>query len=189
MVPVRNNFDFDRNMDAIEEAIENAGEEGGDFGDFMKGIEQNLMHMMKESAKVPETAMEHWQAFYAAVNWTETWIRALLTFHIVIFSIVVLARKSETAQTLLFFLVCGLIFLSEYLNSYCSIHWQEFATQNYFDNHGVFAATVYSGPLLIIALFQLVSTKTHASLASHLLTLNFSFFAGKLSRSVFFCTN
>lgn len=123
----------------------------------MKDIEQSMLHMMKESAKAPATALEHWQAFSAAVDWTENWIRALLACHVILFSVVIFTRKSADAQTFLFLLVCALIFISEYLNSYCSSNWQQFSKQDYFDKNGVFAATVYSGPLLIIALLQLVS--------------------------------
>lgn len=144
-------------MEDIADEIESGGEGGGDFGDFMKGIEESMLHMMKESAKAPETAMEHWQAFAAAIDWSETWIRALLGFHVVMLLVAFLTRNSVNAQTVLFLLICGLIFVSEYLNSYCAVNWQLFARQNYFDLHGVFAGTLYAGPLLIIALFQLVS--------------------------------
>lgn len=144
-------------MEDIVDEIETGGEEGGDFGDFMKGIEESMLHMMKESAKVPETAMEQWQAFAAAIDWSETWIRGLLGFHVAMLFVAFLTRNSINAQTVLFLLICGLIFISEYLNTYCAANWQLFARQNYFDPHGVFAGTLYAGPLLIIALFQLVS--------------------------------
>lgn len=145
-------------MEEIANEIEIDGvDEGGDFGDFMKGIEESMLRMMKESAKAPETALQHWQAFVAAIDWTETWIRALLTFHVVLLMVAFLTRNSINAQTALFLSICGLIFISEYLNSYCAMNWQQFARQNYFDVHGVFAGTLYAGPLLIIALFQLVN--------------------------------
>lgn len=140
--------------------VEDEHEDGGNFGDFMKDIEKSMLHMMKESAKAPATALEHWQAFSAAVDWTENWIRALLSFHVILLSVVILTRNSPDAQTFLFLFVCGLIFISEYLNTYCAANWQQFSKQDYFDKNGVFAATVYAGPLLFIALLQLVSSPT-----------------------------
>jgi hypothetical protein len=145
-------------LEGLADAIEDLGEEGsGDFGDFMSSIEQSMLNMMKETAKAPETAMEHWQAFSAAVDWTETWIRCLLSFHLVLLTIVVLTRKNVNAQTVLFLFICALAFLSEHLNTYCAANWASFSKQNYFDKHGAFAGIMYAGPLLIIGLFQLVS--------------------------------
>lgn len=142
--------------DIIESAADQNAEESGDFGDFMASIEQSMLHLIKETAQAPSTAWEHWQAFSSAVDWSETWIRCLLSFHLVLFTLVLLTRKSEIAQIALFMVVCGLTFLSERLNSYCSDHWTEFSKQNYFDKHGVFASIMYSGPLLVIGLIQLV---------------------------------
>jgi hypothetical protein len=146
-------------METLVEDVQSLGEDGSGFGDFMKEIEQNMLHMMKESAKAPATALEHWQAFSAAIDWSENWIRGLLTFHVVLFSVIVYTRKNESVQSVLFIFVCALIFISEQLNTYCALNWQVFAKQNYFDNHGVFAGTLYAGPLLLIALFQLVSRR------------------------------
>ena len=44
------------------------------------------------------------------------------------------------------------------LNTYCFNNWSLFSKQNYFDEHGVFASNLYAGPLLLICLFQLVSS-------------------------------
>lgn len=131
-------------------------ESGGDFGDFMKSIEESMAHMIKESANAPQTAMEHWQAFSSAVDWSENWIRYLLAFHAVLFCLVVATRKNLDLQTFFFAVVCILVFCSERLNAYCSQNWTQFSKQNYFDAHGVFAGIMYSGPLLLIGLFQLV---------------------------------
>jgi pantothenate kinase len=145
-------------LEGLAEAMEDIGKESsGDFGDFMTSIEQSMLSMMKETAKAPETAMEHWQAFSAAVDWSETWIRCLLSFHLVLLTIVLLTRKNVNAQTVLFLLICTLAFLSEHLNTYCAANWTTFSKQNYFDKHGAFAGIMYAGPLLIIGLFQLVS--------------------------------
>ncbi|KAJ6291531.1 hypothetical protein OIU76_023581 [Salix suchowensis] len=36
--------------------------------------------------------------------------------------------------------------------------WRSFASQNYFDPHGVFLSVVWSGPLLIIATIILINS-------------------------------
>lgn len=130
--------------------------EGGDFGDFMKSIEESMVHMMKESSNAPQTAMDQWNAFSSAVDWSENWIRGLLAFHVVLLCLVVATRQNLDLQTFFFAVVCVLVFCSERLNGYCAQNWSQFSKQNYFDTHGVFAGIMYSGPLLLIGLFQLV---------------------------------
>ena len=49
------------------------------------------------------------------------------------------------------------IYLAERLNRLLGVHWQSFATQNYFDPHGLFLSVLWSGPLLIISMSILVS--------------------------------
>jgi hypothetical protein len=51
----------------------------------------------------------------------------------------------------------GLVSLAEPLNTFASRHWHLFASQNYFDRHGVFVSVVYSGPLLLVALVIVVA--------------------------------
>jgi hypothetical protein len=155
-------FDMEMNAESIGDVVETAAEENaeqqGDFGDFMANIEESMKHLMRETAKAPETALEHWQAFSSAVDWNETWIRGLVAFHLVLFALVILTRKNETAQTVLFSVVCLLTFMSERLNTYCAANWMQFSKQNYFDQHGVFAGIMYSGPLLVSSLVLLVSS-------------------------------
>lgn len=47
--------------------------------------------------------------------------------------------------------------LSEIINTYLRHRWQEFSTQNYFDEHGIFMGVMWSGPLLILGFTMLVS--------------------------------
>jgi hypothetical protein len=154
--------DMEMNAESIGDVVEMAAEENaeqqGDFGDFMANIEESMKHLMRETAKAPETALEHWQAFSSAVDWSESWIRSLVAFHLVMFALVILTRKNETAQTVLFSVVCLLTFMSERLNMYCAANWMQFSKQNYFDQHGVFAGIMYSGPLLVCGLILLVSS-------------------------------
>jgi len=148
----------------------------GTFADFMAGIEQTLLESVKQSSKAPEDFWENMQgvfvlystyfyskfvyyyvAFSAAINWNEYWIRGLLSFHVICLLIILLTRKCFEIQMFMFIMITVMVFLSEWLNSFCSLHWRLFSTQNYFDEHGVFAGTLYSGPLLLISFIQLVN--------------------------------
>ena len=136
----------------------------GDFNEFMGGIEQQLKTMMMESAKAPKTAWEHWSAFSAAVDWNETWIRILLSFHVFVWLFVLVTRKNVDCQTVAFFFITVIVFMSERINSYASENWQLFSKQNYFDSHGVFMGLMVSGPLILVLLFQLVGDSQSYSL-------------------------
>lgn len=94
--------------------------------------------------------------FYHAVDWTEPWLRGLLAAHVVLFAATVLARRNPSAQLAIFVLVGALVGLSERLNGLCRDNWRAFATQNYFDRHGVFASVVWAAPLLFVAGFQVL---------------------------------
>lgn len=127
------------------------------FSEFMSGLEQHVMHLVKESAKAPSDLYEHWQAFTHAIDWTESWIRGLLAFHAIMLILVVLTRKNYELQCFLFMFMFGMVLFSERINKYCSEHWREFATQNYFDVQGIFIGIMFSAPIIIIGFFQLVS--------------------------------
>lgn len=143
----------------VEASISDPQVEDGTFSDFMEGIENQIGRMIKESATMPKDAWEQWEAFSTAINWKEPFIRCLLCFHVVLFVFMLLTRKNVEIQCLLFFFILLLVMCSEYLNTYCSQHWRRFSGQNYFDIHGVFAGTLYSGPLLFIGFIQLVRTR------------------------------
>jgi len=52
--------------------------------------------------------------------------------------------------------VC-LVYSAEWLNRLGSTHWRSFATQNYFDERGVFISVLFSAPLLVIAFGLLIN--------------------------------
>ena len=56
-------------------------------------------------------------------------------------------------------LICAIVYGSQYFNAYAALNWRAIGfTQNYFDEHGVFLSFVFSGPLLLLALFQVMHT-------------------------------
>ena len=65
------------------------------------------------------------------------------------------------------------VYLAERLNRVMGDYWRSFASQNYFDPHGLFLSVLWSGPLLIIATIILVGVWSYPF---HLLAF-FIFFA------------
>jgi hypothetical protein len=126
------------------------------MGDPLGDLEEQLIGMMKATAKIPEGMLEEWQAFSSAINWHERWIQGLIAFHIFMWILIIISRRNMTMQSCMFLVICGLVYASEPLNTYCRINWPLFATQNYFDEHGVFAGIMFAGPLLLLLMFQLV---------------------------------
>lgn len=51
----------------------------------------------------------------------------------------------------------AVVYFGETLNHLAAQHWQKFAGQNYFDEHGIFYSIVVSAPLLLIVFVILVS--------------------------------
>eukprot|EP01036_Dinobryon_divergens_P034019 gene34019-43952_t len=140
-------------------------ESSGSFQDFMQSIEENLHEMIKLSGNAPKDALQHWEAFSSAINWRETWIQVLLGSHCFLFILTILFRRNVDVQTIIFLAAVGLVAMAERINSFCAAHWKEFATQNYFDQYGVFVGIVFCAPLLLLLLFQLVNFLTLTSSA------------------------
>jgi hypothetical protein len=51
----------------------------------------------------------------------------------------------------------ALVAVSEHLNAFCAQNWESLTTQNYFDEHGTFLASIYSAPLLVAEFIIVVS--------------------------------
>ena len=139
--------------------------QGFTFNDFASQISADLTKLVKESYKAPATFMEHLAAFKAAVNWNERWIQGLMGFHLLLLLVFLRFKNNEDMQTGIFMLLCALVMCSERINGICAANWQSFSTQNYFDERGTFAVTMWSGPLLLILFFQLLNFLRLASSA------------------------
>jgi transmembrane protein 18 len=72
-------------------------------------------------------------------------------------AIYVSRRDRALAPRLTVMVLIGLLVrTSEYTNAWAAAHWRSFATQNYFDERGIFAATMVCGPLLLDTMWMLV---------------------------------
>ena len=129
--------------------------ENGDE-DLLKNLEEQIHELIRSTSVAPATLYQHWLAFIYAVDWTEPWLKGLLAFYISLIAIIVVFQDNMNVQVFIYILLAVIVFLSETFNDYCSIHWNEFARQNYFDKHGTFTTTVFCFPLLLILIFQLV---------------------------------
>ena len=89
------------------------------------------------------------------MTWSEPWLRCVIGFHCVLWVLAVCTRRRVNAQCGIFFVVAAAVAAAERLNALGARRWSSFATQDYFDEHGVFAACVWCAPLLALAFLQL----------------------------------
>ncbi|GAV68929.1 hypothetical protein CFOL_v3_12432 [Cephalotus follicularis] len=135
-------------MDTIRSAIEEHIEQ-------MEDLVQKLSSELRSGLR---PAYENFMGFFHAIDWKEPWLMGLIAFHVLLLLTTIGSRKSTNFQMCLFLLSLAGVYFAENLNSLLGNNWKSFATQNYFDPHGVFLSVLWSGPLLIISIIILVNT-------------------------------
>lgn len=103
-------------------------------------------------------AFDNFIGFFHAIDWKEPWLMGLMAFHFVLLVVAISSRKNLNFQMYLFLLALAGVYFAENLNRVLGSNWKRFATQNYFDPHGIFLSALWSGPLLFIAIIILVNT-------------------------------
>ncbi|KAL9446302.1 hypothetical protein AB3S75_014050 [Citrus x aurantiifolia] len=103
-------------------------------------------------------AFDNFIGFFHAIDWKEPWLMGLMAFHFVLLLVAISSRKNLNFQMYLFLLALAGVYFAENLNRVLGSNWKRFATQNYFDPHGIFLSALWSGPLLFIAIIILVNT-------------------------------
>ena len=131
------------------------------LNDVVEGLKDQIFADHVKGA--PQTFREECAAFIAAVDWRETWIRCLLLWHLSLWLLFVFTRKNFPVQCGLFFGIAACVGLAETLNGLCAKRWEKFATQNYFDERGVFAGIMLCAPLLALAFAMLLNFLVMAS--------------------------
>lgn len=109
---------------------------------------------------------DSFDAFRSAIKWSEPFIMGLITFHIVILFttlFVTTRRCGIVPRMLLLFFVAVMVRSAEMLNRYGANNWETFATQNYFDEKGIFISIMMSAPLLMVSFIMLISYLREAS--------------------------
>ena len=98
------------------------------------------------------------EAFVHAVDWKEPFILSVLAFHACFLVLTISAFRGEhrTLQRASFVLLLLVVYFAERLNAYGNEHWRLFATQNYFDRHGIFISAFLSFPLLMLGLLMVI---------------------------------
>ena len=100
---------------------------------------------------------------------SQPWLIGIMSFHVILWALIIAVRHNNTAQMVLLTAICALVYSTQYVNGFAATHWRALGfTQNYFDPHGVFFSFVFSGPLLLLALFQV---GVERGLCSHVLFL------------------
>lgn len=146
--------------EAEEGLLKSLHDVSGNLAGFVSNVQDELVAMMRArnaTTTGPQGLVENVQAFYAAVNWTESWIRGLLLFHVLMYVAAFVTRKRIKFQIAQFLILCGLVRGAERANGYLASHWKEFSTQNYFDSRGVFLGTVWCGPLIVLLLLMVMN--------------------------------
>jgi hypothetical protein len=107
----------------------------------------------------PQTIKEHIHAFTSAITWDESFIKVILGFHVVVIvAAIAIHRQGGVYSRLGFMIFVGIIVrLADTMNRIGNSRWKEFATQNYFDNGGIFMGIMICAPLLIVCLIMLIS--------------------------------
>mmetsp|Transcript_11458 Transcript_11458/g.18042 ORF Transcript_11458/g.18042 Transcript_11458/m.18042 type:complete len:214 (-) Transcript_11458:22-663(-) len=101
--------------------------------------------------------------FFHSIDWTEPWIIGLGCFHLLLLVLAISTRKHANFQLGLFLAIMAAIYSAETLNNLAAKHWKKFATQMYFDKHGVFTSAMWSSPLLIVGCIMVIQTLYSAS--------------------------
>lgn len=127
-----------------------------EFAALVDTLTEELRKGMKEfSAGGGVSGAIH--GFINAIDWTEPWLLCLLSSYVLLLIIVVSTRRQVNLQTAIFLLSLAGIYFAERINGIASRNWRHFASQDYFDSHGVFMSTLFSGPLLVISIVVLVN--------------------------------
>jgi len=93
------------------------------------------------------------------VTWTEPFIVLLLAFQVFMFGLCLTVSRKNTSlvpRVAVMVFVGATVRGAEFLNRYGAAHWRQFATQNYFDERGVFVSLFLCAPLLLDCFLMLV---------------------------------
>jgi len=132
----------------------------------LQGIADDVTKNIMAGQIAPQGPLEHIDAFRSAITWSEKFIVGLICFQIVMFVLCLFISRKDRGLTLR---VCVLVFIGivvrsgEWLNEQGAKHWEQFATQNYFDKRGIFIGCMLAGPLLLDSLMMLIYFMSEAS--------------------------
>lgn len=97
----------------------------------------------------PEGLRENFEAFFTAVNITETLCLAIIGFNVITFLLIIFTRTWHKLQIIIFISLLAMCYFLETINLYLGKNWKIYATQNYFDSSGLFICIMVGFPALI----------------------------------------
>ena len=123
---------------------------------FIHDIERSAIDEFNREHPYEQSFSNDIAGFVAAVDWHADghWLAIIAAVHLVYFSLIVCFRRVEMVQLAVFVSICVMVLASESINTFLREHWRDFATQDYFDPHGVFLSCLLSGPLLGLGFLQ-----------------------------------
>ncbi|GMH95342.1 hypothetical protein TL16_g13132 [Triparma laevis f. inornata] len=116
----------------------------------------------------PNGFKEAFEAFTSAIDFTKDgyWLSLLLTFHVITFVAIIKTRRQTNVQITIFIILAILTIMTERINTYLAESYispgtpvensgilSTFASQNYFDDRGIFASIFFAGPMLVNCAF------------------------------------
>ena len=125
----------------------------GDAAANLEAAMLNSLRSMRQNAT--GSFVDDVMGFYHAIDWSERWLLALLFFHLCVWLVVVGTRRHNTVQMVLLVALLAVVRAAEWINGVAGRHWELFASQQYFDKHGVFVSVMLSVNLLLAAFFIL----------------------------------
>ncbi|XP_068659368.1 uncharacterized protein [Aristolochia californica] len=105
-----------------------------------------------------QPAYDNFIGFFHAIDWKEPWLIGLMSFHVVLLLVVLITRRNINFQICMFLMALTGVYLAENINTLLAKNWRSFAGQNYFDPHGLFFSVLWSGPLILISIINLVNS-------------------------------
>ncbi|CAA6660601.1 unnamed protein product [Spirodela intermedia] len=126
-----------------------------DHVELVAGLVEKLSAELRSGFR---PAYDNFIGFFHAIDWKEPWLIGLLCFHATLLLITIISRKHVNFQLGLSIMAFSGVLLAERINGVLAGKWKSFASQNYFDPHGVFIAVLWSGPLLLISMLIVVNT-------------------------------
>lgn len=140
-------------MDSLSKDLTSAMEE---LTSMLEGASEEIRKKVNEVSE-GGSIVDGILGFVHAVDWTEKWIWGVLGLHILLLFFALFFRKSSNTQVGIFCFSLLSVYCAEIINGLGEKYWELFSKQKYFDKNGVFMSVMWSGPLLLISVVNLVN--------------------------------
>ena len=126
------------------------------FQNLMDSATADIKAQMAERG-LQQTPHDAFTGFFHAINWQEPFIVALVTWHVLVLLGALGTSRFIIPHAVLFVVLCLLVLCAQPLNALGAAQWQDIATQNYFDDGGVFVSLTFSLPTMVVLMGMLVN--------------------------------